>query len=150
MIRPETWVVIAADIKSAWGALGPLAGVFIGAILSRSWDRRKWMNDNRKEECRELLTAITKTADAYVADYEMGDGFAGNTLDYYSESYLEFRKSLVAIQDRIFISKELSEHKMFALWGDTIGDFIKTEDKEQFAKRLKLLKAMIMEIAMAK
>jgi hypothetical protein len=51
------WVTVLLTI---WALIGPLAGLLIGHYLVRSWERRRWLADNRKEEYRRLLTALNK------------------------------------------------------------------------------------------
>jgi len=53
----------AEGLKAVWASVGPLVGVLVGALLARSWDRRKWINENRKQEYRELLTTLTSVID---------------------------------------------------------------------------------------
>src|SRR5437899_7589534 len=59
MLQPETLKALGEGLKTAWASVGPLVGVIIGAMLTRAWDRRKWINENRKQEYRELLTTLT-------------------------------------------------------------------------------------------
>jgi len=66
MIQPETLKAIGDGLKTAWASVGPLVGVLIGAMLTRAWDRRKWINENRKQEYRELLTTLTSACTALI------------------------------------------------------------------------------------
>jgi hypothetical protein len=38
-----------------WGAIGPLVGILVGHLLSRSSQRRQWVLDRRHEEFQELI-----------------------------------------------------------------------------------------------
>jgi hypothetical protein len=42
-----------------WGALGPLVGIIVGHVLTRSWQRKQWILDCRKEEFREVTSDLT-------------------------------------------------------------------------------------------
>jgi hypothetical protein len=44
-----------------WGVIAPLVGILVGHYLSRSWQRKQWIQDRRKEEWRELLTILTRS-----------------------------------------------------------------------------------------
>ena len=63
VVNPETLRQVGAALEKTWTLIGSLVGLGFGAFLTRSWDRKKWMKDNRKEECRELLSAVTRTVD---------------------------------------------------------------------------------------
>ena len=41
-----------------WAAVGPLVGIAVGHYLVRSWERRRWLADNRKEEFKQVLVAL--------------------------------------------------------------------------------------------
>jgi hypothetical protein len=44
------------------GALSGLLGVTLGAYLTRSWQRKQWLLDNKKTEYRELLSVLSQAA----------------------------------------------------------------------------------------
>ncbi len=100
------WITIAHYISVAWAAVGPIIGVLVGALLTRSWDKQKWMNDNRKEECRELLTAISEAAVLELKRILSVNSAglrieSGASLQVVDEAYTN---SLKVFQDRIFIA----------------------------------------------
>jgi len=43
-----------------WAAVGPLVGILMGHYLVRSWERKRWLADNRKEEYRRVLAGLNK------------------------------------------------------------------------------------------
>jgi hypothetical protein len=59
MIQPETWKMIGDYASKSWAAVGPLIGVLVGAYLTGR-QKRDWLADNKKEEYRELLSAMKK------------------------------------------------------------------------------------------
>jgi hypothetical protein len=44
------------------GALSGLLGVILGAFLTRSWQRKQWLLDNKKAEYRELISILSQAA----------------------------------------------------------------------------------------
>lgn len=130
MVDPETWKSIGAIAGKAWSLVGPLAGVLVGAWLARSWDRRKWVNDNRKGEYRELVTELTTAAMALVSKYQVGPDFMSDAdLQATADSYLE---ALRIIQDRIFIAHELEKMSVFDRWGESVKILTKNKDVRKF------------------
>jgi len=58
-MNPVTWKQISDAVSSVWLAAGPLIGILVAAMLLRSTERKKWLNDGRKQEFKELLTVLT-------------------------------------------------------------------------------------------
>jgi len=56
-VRFPLWATVLIAI---WAAIGPLVGIVIGHLLVRSWERRRWLADNTKEEYRRVLSAVEK------------------------------------------------------------------------------------------
>jgi hypothetical protein len=75
MMKPETWNLIKDSAGKVWPVVISLAGVFAGAWLARLWDRKKWQNDNRKQEYRELLTSLTSAEIALNRTLSKSDEF---------------------------------------------------------------------------
>jgi ParB-like chromosome segregation protein Spo0J len=146
MIQPATLKAIADSSGKAWSALGPLAGVLVGAYLARSWDRQKWINDNRKDECRELLTSMTMVADVVLEAYiKKGTPYFGDAMNLVWE---EERKCMRILQDRIFIAEKLKEGKVRKLWQTVTTDYFEDGDAKKFGARLNEIKAIIIDIAL--
>lgn len=51
------WLTVFLAI---WAALGPFAGVLIGAYLTRRSQREQWVADNKRQEFKSLLRAMTR------------------------------------------------------------------------------------------
>ena len=105
----------------------PLVGVLVGAAFVRSppRDRRKWLNDNRKEEYRELITALTDAATAMMERVESRDGahiqLVERTLRIRrGETGAVVSNQLKVLQDRLFIAAEIEKMKLFDRWGDAV------------------------------
>jgi hypothetical protein len=56
-------------MQGVWAVVGPLVGVWVGAYLTGRRQKQEWVADNKKEEYRELVKAITGCLSAYVQVY---------------------------------------------------------------------------------
>jgi len=119
MLQPDTWNILLAGS-------GSILGLFIGAYLSRSWDRNKWLNDNRKSEYKELLTAITTASVSIIKSASEADDF--DVRKQANEANTEFHR---VVNDRIFIASELEEIKIVQRWDEAVNMLLKTVDKRQ-------------------
>jgi hypothetical protein len=148
MVQPEMWKAFGDIGGRVWSGVGPLVGVLVGTLLARSWDKQKWMNDNRKEECRELLTAMTKVADSCL-EARARIGSAGPAaIEAVQAAWAEDRKCMIVLQDRIFIAQRLSQERMFKRWNDATNEFLNEGDLDKFGVRLNELKRVIIDIAL--
>jgi hypothetical protein len=146
MIDQNAFNTITTAARSLWNAIGPLAYVAVGAYLTRSWDKKKWMNDNRKEECRELITAITAAASALLersAEIESRT-ITGATNDRATSLYND---SLRVLNDRIFIAKDIDAANLLHRWGPAIAMAMPGKT-QQFMEEFNSITATIRQIAM--
>lgn len=144
MIQPETLKAIGDGLKTAWASVGPLVGVIIGAMLTRAWDRRKWINENRKQEYRELLTTLTSACTALIDN-------AQALVQSPAEQIFardEYFKSLRVLQDRIFIANEVSKMDLFDRWGAAMKDLQETKDFRKFEDSFEVMRNEIVKQAM--
>jgi hypothetical protein len=81
-----------------WGAIGPLVGIIAGHFLTRSSQHIQRVRDNRKQEYRELLTALT-AAYMHILQYEG----SGEDVRFSPVGNEAFRM----LQDRIFIADDI-------------------------------------------
>jgi hypothetical protein len=120
-------------IRDVWTAVGPLLGVLVGALLARSWDKKKWMNDNRKEEFRELITALTEAATAIMGNHHHIRDHT-QTTEEGDKALGKYMNALNIIKSRIFVAKNVNEMNLFDRWGEgfktitTTGSIIQFED----------------------
>jgi hypothetical protein len=108
----------------AWSGIGPLNGVLIGAWLTRSWQRKQWVLENKKAEYRELISTLSQGF--HIITKNLPVGRSGSMS---GEEKRESRNAWVAgiqvIQDRIFIDEEMRVEKIqkkwveIARWGET-------------------------------
>jgi len=131
-------------VLGIWGAVGPLVGVIVGHVLTRSWQQRQWLLDQRKEEWRELLSTLTAsfaticklTGPVMVLD--------GNDMQKLDEAQT---LAQTTIRDRIFIAKEVKELKIYELWVSAARQFEKEKIYIPFAEQYALINAKIVGAA---
>jgi hypothetical protein len=131
-----------------WAAVGPLLGIFGGAYLTRLWQRKQWLADNRKEECRELLSAIAKSADALLEARSQIELKSDTTDEAVKAVWAENRECMILFQDRIFTAKKLEENKLFTTWHDASVEFLKNGDRKKLGAILKHVNVTIVDIAL--
>lgn len=141
MTNPEALKTTIAYLKGAWSALGPLAGVLIGAWLARSWDKRKWIDDNRKEECRELLTSVSNAAFLILRKQAAG-GVSEFQVD---EAFMAASKTF---EDRIFIAGDIHRKALGAFWSEAASEFRRTGDAVKFDDAFTTIKKAIVAMAL--
>jgi len=144
LTQPETLKAIGDGLKTAWASVGPLVGVIICAMLTRVWDRRKWINENRKQEYRELLTTLTSACTALIDN-------AQALVQSPAEQIFardEYFKSLRVLQDRIFIAEEIGKMNLFDRWGEAMKDLQQTKDFRKFEDSFEVMKNEIVKHAM--
>jgi hypothetical protein len=118
-------------IAATWAAVGPLGGVIVGAYLSRSWDRQKWMNDNRKLEFRELIEALTDAATALMYEQRMRSISPHGVFED-PDARTKHLQALKVIKTRIFISTDMKEMNVFDRWSESIKLMIATDGVHHF------------------
>jgi|SRR6267154_3344340 len=133
----------AEGLKAVWASVGPLVGVLVGALLARSWDRRKWTNENRRQEYRELLTALTSACTALIDN-------AQAVVQSPPEQIFardEYFKSLRVLQDRIFIANEIGKMNLFDRWGTAMKDLQETRNFHKFEDTFEAMRKEIVKQA---
>jgi hypothetical protein len=144
MLQPQTITAISEGVKAAWASVGPLVGVIIGAMLTRAWDRRKWINENRKQEYRELLTTLTSACTALIDNAQLLVQTPADAI-YARDEYF---KSLRVLQDRIFIASEIQKLNLFDRWGTAMKDLQETKDVHKFEDGFEVMRSEIVKHAM--
>jgi hypothetical protein len=134
---------IAEGLKAVWASVGPLVGVLTGALLARSWDRRKWTNENRKQEYRELLTALTSACTALIENAQAVVQSSAEQI-FAKDEYLE---SLRVLQDRIFIADEIHKMNLFDRWGTAMKDLQETRNFHKFEDAFEVMRKGIVKQA---
>lgn len=109
-MQPEAWKQIGEFLKSSVPVLATLIGVFIGATLSRSGERKKWLNDCRRDEFKELVTTLTKASMALIKQFDPGRAASVYLRpEELWEPHDSYMRSLQVLKDRIFIADDLGK-----------------------------------------
>jgi hypothetical protein len=89
-----------------WAAIGPLGGIGIGHYLTTSWQNKRWLLDRRREEFKEVATAITRV----VIEHLVHVASEGSPLPQSKQDYLDLMKAAyVVLIDRIYIEPDLDK-----------------------------------------
>jgi len=97
---------ILATAKELWGYIGPLVGLYAGNSFSRSAQRKQWLLDRRKEELREVVSAMTQ-ATIELQTYLAAKG-AGTEQPW--SLWIDAHKAAFRIvADRIYIAEDLAQ-----------------------------------------
>jgi hypothetical protein len=130
-------------IVAAVGIAGTLGGTAIGQRMARSWQREQWLLDCRKEEFRELITVISDTL-AATLEAVSGKIPSRTNPDELGELY---SKSLRAMNDRIFIAKDIKRLGVRTEWLELTTGYAKDSDTIQFIARIDKLLVALVEVA---
>lgn len=114
-----------------WAVVGPLIGVMLGSYLSMRMQRSHWVVDNKKEEYRELLSALTLAFTDIVAFHNPMVAHTPEQQRAYAETE---RKALIVIRDRLFIANEVKEMDLLKRWNKATRDFDNNGDNTAFAE----------------
>ena len=108
-----------------------IGGVIIGSILTytltRRWQREQWIADSRKEEFRELLTAIAKSMDVHIRIWREG---RPQTPEDQVELQEAVSETFRTFHDRVFISEEIDQFRIEKIWVDAAKTYKETFDAE--------------------
>jgi len=126
-----------------------VGGVVIGSLLTyfltRRWQREQWRNDNRKEEFRELIAALTASAMAFMTRTPyLDDRIVRREKEERHALYLE---ALRVIKTRIFIARDVKEMNLFDRWGESIRVMEESDTIDQFEETFEKLRDEIIERA---
>jgi hypothetical protein len=122
---------ITPYIKGIWTAIGPLLGVFVGALLARSWDKKKWMDDNRKEESRELLAALSNSFTTMLDLYGHMRPQSTEDQDKLADAKASFFRT---VHDRMFIASDVRELELETTWLQALNNYKENFDVDKLAK----------------
>ena len=132
-------------ILGIWAALGPLVGVRYGHALSKRLQTERWVVENKKQEYREVLGAITE-AFSTIVRYGSA-GIATGPDEQRARDRAESVSSGI-LRDRLFIARELEELNALNRWVEATRDFDNQHDITQFTQRFAKLASDIREVAL--
>ena len=132
-------------ILGIWAALGPLVGVRYGHVLAKRLQKEHWTTDNKKQEFREVLSAITEAFSTIVRYGSIG---AGSGPEEQRARDRAESTSFAILRDRLFIARELEELRAIHRWSEATRDFDDQRDITQFTQRFAKLTSDIKEAAL--
>lgn len=87
-----------------WAAVGPLAGLYIGFLLTSREQHQQWLRDNRKEEFKEVVTAVSR----FIVDHMAYASSLGSDLPQSKQAYVDsYKATSLVLTDRVFIHADL-------------------------------------------
>jgi hypothetical protein len=138
-------------ILTIWGAVGPLIGVRYGQDLAKRWQRQHWVNDNAKQECRELISTMADTFTIQLKYYAPSSSTIPISGPHDETEMREheraFRASLEIFYSRLFISDELLKLKIRDRWIAALSEYKEGRDGQKFSHDFGTLVAEIRKIA---
>ena len=134
-MQPGAWKAIGNVVTEVWAVVGPLVGIAVGAWLTTLRQKREWVADNKKEEYRELLAAISQALSVHL---HWNSQFVHGPDDQRQLS--QVTPNLVAvIRSRLFIAKEIERLNVLRRWFDISHDFENGHDEAAFGSGIKQL-----------
>lgn len=87
-----------------WAAVGPLAGLYIGFLLTRREQHQQWLRDNRKEEFKEVVTAMSQ----FIIGHMVYVSSLGSDMPQSKQAYIDsYKTTSVVLCDRVYIHADL-------------------------------------------
>jgi hypothetical protein len=146
---------------NAWNAIkdtalwwNPIVAGFIGAfgvhLLTQSREREKWILDNKKQEYRELLDALS---DSYMSTASTRPGFSKeDNHTRFNSIAMKQNNSLRIFSDRIFITKDLPLPDLERSWRNATSKYNDADPRlektrEDFDKEYERIKDTIVAAA---
>lgn len=108
----QFWAAAGPVVRDLWSAIGPLVYVIVGAVIGRASQRKQWKLDNRKQEYKETLAALTRAANRMI-DISSNYAIKGEEEKQLYELRVE---GIVAIQQNVFIRKQLQTAGALNKW----------------------------------
>jgi hypothetical protein len=147
MMQPEAWKEIGTTVQNIWNVAGPVVGLYIGARLSRSSDRRKWLSDNRATECKEVLKIMATTIHLM---FEAQHRLEINLPDIKESERVKetYNESLNVLQYRLFIADDVRKHQIRERWVKLVREYNTTHDHKTCQREYETLQQVIVKMAL--
>jgi hypothetical protein len=121
------WVVRIAP--GLWPVVTLLIGIYVGGTVTSRNQRKQWVLDNKRNEFRELISAITRTV-TLVANLPQGAGPEERKAAGDAEL-----TAIAMINDRIFIAREMAELNVLNRWHKMMPGLVnRSQGSEDFDK----------------
>src|SRR5664279_1675153 len=126
------------SVLGVWSVAGPLVGTAFGAYLSRASVRKHWLEDNKKQEYRELLSTLLRAYNAAQLTYSNGAShWDRSLLQSYTDAIYE---AGIVLEDWIFIGKEVAQLDLKQRWERAMGDLRSTHNHQAFENAFRSIK----------
>ena len=119
------------EFLSIWSGVGPLIGVMVGGYLTSRMQKKHWVLDNKKEEYRELLSALMAAVSNVVT---LGSSIVQSPTEQFACDESKTRAGTV-ILDRLFIAREVRQMNLPDRWIRARRDLDAQGDLQLFAQR---------------
>jgi t-SNARE complex subunit (syntaxin) len=128
-------------IVSAVGIGGALSGIVVGHFLTLSSQHRQWVRDNRKQEFKEVVSAMSQ----YIIEHMSYVASQGSDLPQSKQAYVDSMKAAgVILTDRIYIHHDLDERDIPKRFLEIMEHF--RESGKDFDKPADKASALLQEI----
>jgi len=119
----------ATLIVAVAGIAGTLASGVIAQRMARQAELEQWLLDNRKQECRELLSSLATTFLIMLRHTEPEMPHSPEVQTMLSDSRLESARIL---HDRIFIREDLAKARILKRWAEAMSRYDRDHDDSKF------------------
>lgn len=132
-------------VAAGVGVGGALVGIVIGHFLTRNSQHKQWLLDNRKEEFRQLVSALTEATVEHLA-YILSQGTSEP--EPRSIWMVAQKRAFCAITDRVYIASDIDKIDASNRYM-TLSEKLKTadEDYEPITKDINILINEIIAVA---
>jgi hypothetical protein len=128
--------------KDIWAVVGPFLGILIGAYIADRSTRKHWFADNKKQEYRELVTALVSAFNAMVRRIESPQNTESLQPLVEKEDL-----ALITISDRLFIREEVARLKILSRWQKVREDFNRTGDAMELSRGARDIRSDLLDEA---
>jgi hypothetical protein len=130
-----------------WAAVGPMVGIGLGYLLTSQQQRKQWLQDKRREEYRELLSALTTS---YMTLMHISEQVENGQKIQAEISLLGEKAKIEAyrvLRDRLIIAEEIMSAETLVEWDTAVTNYLKTLDTVKFANRFSSINATLVHMA---
>lgn len=132
-------------IVAGLGIVGTFGGSMVSQFLTRATTRQQWLMDNKKQEFRELLTALS-AAYMKLAQIAAPDEVHPPELKQQADTLKV--EAYRILRDRLYIAEEVAQVGALDLWDPATHNLQATKDFRTFAGRFTELQNELVAIAL--